>query len=133
MLRFFERFCPSRKQMELYNVALVAVVFFDLWTNPKANAYESGFDIAVHAFTAMSLNEHCESVILKLGSTATNIMRLGSIYTGVTSGFTAVPIILNAADTINHSLNTVFLLSSINTDEVEEVHEKSSLVSLNQG
>ena len=101
--------------MQVYNLLIVGLVTYNAITDPESSWWENGFDIITHSLTALSLQSPSDSA--RLGSIGFNFARLGAIYSGVTSGSTAIPGLLNGVDIFNHLGN---LLATIAAKDEEK-------------
>ena len=104
MFSFFNKQSPYKAALQIYNLVTVALVAHDLATKPEATWSEDGFDILVHLASAIALQVK-PSVITDLSSVLLNSVRIGAIYSGVTSGGSAIPLALNIVDVANHLVN----------------------------
>lgn len=102
--------------LQVANLAALSLATYDLITNPQSKLSELGLDIVVHAANFLCLSENADALSGFLVSQL-NVLRVGSIYAGVTSGCTGVPLLLNGVDAANHLLTGGTLLFG-NDDEL---------------
>ncbi len=76
-------------------------------------------DIAVHAWTYLTLQENSDVLVRFFGSGA-NMFRSGAIYNGVMAGVSSTPTALNLVDMGLHFLNAMVpIVTDYDDDKVE--------------
>lgn len=122
MFRLFDKRKQLKSALQLYNALTLCLASYDLITNPQAKFSEVGADVLIHAVTMYSLRDGV-GVLAPLFTSAANIFRMGSIYSGLTLGGSSVPQFLNCLDMANHFINAVAVLpysdEELNEDEAQ--------------
>ena len=124
MFGLFNRQNPVKAGLQAYNLLVITLGAYELYKHPEKFA-EFGADIFVHTVTFLSLQQN-QFTLGALGSAALNIARLGSIYTGVTSGCTSVSGLSNAGEVVNHLVNAGVLLLGDSKDSDAESKNKAT-------
>ncbi len=106
---FFNQQNATRRVMQYVNVAGAAVATYDLMTNPASQQSEVGLDLATH-FLNLYLLGNDNSAGSDITSITVNSLRLGSLFSALTTGCSSVPIQLNLLDT---GIHTLTLLTSM--------------------
>ena len=109
MIGFFHQTNQWRRALQIYNTLAFTIAAYELVNNPAASIYEVGADMLIHLATCYSLGKDA-SAPSELGWGAVNLMRIGAIYAGVTSGISAFSSPLNALDAVGHLLNAGTLI-----------------------
>lgn len=117
---FFNRSVVTATVQAL-NLAAVAAALYGISQDPDS-IYELGLDAFVHGYTAYAMRQ-CGGDWEAIGASALNLVRLGAIYSGVTSGSTSAPLAALAADTLFHGWNSIhsIIASSGNEEQVQSV------------
>lgn len=116
MFGFFNRQSTWRGITQGVNLAVAAIVTYDLISNPEAKASRLGVDIACHLFTAVALQEQ-SPILGEFSAAAFNVFRLGEIYSSITCrACTNIPLAAIAVDSLIHMINISTALF-IGTDE----------------
>lgn len=106
MTLFFNRQRTWKATFQAYNLLVMGIAAYDFLTNPRATFSEHGTDLAIHALTILTLRE-VPSGLTAGGTSLLNVMRLGAIYAGMTSGCSALTSIANIADALTHACNAL--------------------------
>ncbi|QDP72441.1 hypothetical protein FOG18_07655 [Legionella israelensis] len=113
---FFNRENRFRTAMQIYNLSIASLALYNLLTDPEASFAELGPDIIIHVTSAISY-QSSELGFTDIGSAALNFFRIGSIYTGVSSGCSSVSTDLNLADVGNHMANILTSIFAVNSEK----------------
>ena len=99
------------------NLIALAAALYAIYENPESAA-EFGLDTIVHGTTALTMRQGAGLTDV-CGASALNLLRLGAIYSGVTSGCSPAPMAALVIDTGFHLWNTFYSLI-IDTGSKEE-------------
>ncbi|CEK10009.1 hypothetical protein [Legionella hackeliae] len=92
--------------LQVVNLAAFGAATYALLTDPNATIAEFGLDAAVHLISYFGLSDPA-SLACEVSASSANLIRLGAIYAGVTSGSTSAPDVANMIDTLVHGGNAI--------------------------
>jgi len=106
MLGFFDNFFEEddnwHKGVAAANTVACGYAFYRMYTNPET-MWEDGFQLAGHGITLLSLGNR--GVMRNLGAYSYNLLTLGALYAGMTSGASDRPLPANIASSILQVVN----------------------------
>ncbi|WED42119.1 hypothetical protein [Legionella cardiaca] len=103
----FNRNSIVKGSLQVVNLIAFGAATYNLLTNPDAGIAEFGLDLFVHGASYFALSDSV-SLLGKTSNGFINAVRLGAIYTGLTSvGCSEVPLAAAAADSVVHFANMV--------------------------
>lgn len=105
MMGFFNNTNKWRATMQVANGLALMVAAYNMFSKPET-AWENGFEIAMHALNFITFSSN-DNALTSISNAALNCASLGSIYTGITSGCSTKPLMVNMADALLHLTNSV--------------------------